>query len=317
MESQFYLYYQHVKEQFIYRYKKNSSRADEIIEKVVTALDNNTPRDWRFTESTSSRFFVIEEETGAKFMGMSYRSGVESKRIIQEIQENVHSPEALFKNLNSYVDTYINEVLDPNLPLVHEIRTVYPRKKGDMAEEKRLFETTRSAVAHIIPLTSRKIASRPNAIIDTDGTLWVRQYMNWVGMKPGSKEYYFFHPLTKEGIVKHRCAIFSYSENGDVKKLPESQIKGQFPALCTVKADIFSQAQKENLKIEQDIRSESYWRVPTYLDRRLIDLDFKERYSSASSTSSLETEKITSSELLELYFLKNIIDRIQQKLYKR
>jgi hypothetical protein len=306
----------HIKERLEDRYKNCAGRADEIINKVETILEKNTPHDWRFTESPSSRFFIIEEETGAKFMGMSYRSGAESHKIIREIQKNVNNLKILFHNLNSYVDSYIVEVLNPNLPLAHEIRTVYPRKKGDMAEEKRLFETTRTAVTHIIPLASRKIASRPNAIVDTHNTLWVRQYMNWVSMKPGSKEYYLFHPLTKEGLIRNRCALFSYSENGDVKKLPEHQIKGQFPAICALKADIVSQAQNENMKIEPDIRSESYWRVPTYLDRRLIDLDFKERYSSLSDKGLSESEKISSSELVELYFLRRIVERVQQKLYK-
>ncbi len=317
MGSRFVVHHSHVKEQFINRYKKHGDKADEIIERFTNVLENNTPDDWRFTESPSSRFFIIEEESGAKFMGMSYRSGPESHRIIKEIQKNVRNLELLILKLNSYVDTYISELLDPKLPIIHEIRTVYPRKKGDLAEEKRLFEITRTAVPHIIPFTPRKIASRPNAIVDTNNTLWVRQYMNWVSIKPGSREYYLFHPLTKKGIIRNRCAVFSYSENGNLQKLPEHVIKEQFPSINDIKSEIFSHAQKENISIEPDIRSESYWRVPAYLDRRLINLDYKERCSHISGKESSDSGTISSSELIELYLLRNIIERVQQKLYKK
>lgn len=67
------------------------------------------------------------------------------------------------------------------------------------------------------------------------------------------------------------------------------------------------------------VRSDSYWKVPTWLDRRLIDLDFKERYSrSVAKQGELVEEEslISASEALELCFLREIVARAREKLHK-
>ncbi|WP_207691934.1 hypothetical protein [Desulfonema limicola] len=141
--------------------------------------------------------------------------------------------------------------------------------------------------------------------------------MNWVSMKPGSKEYYLFHPLEKKGIDKSRWTIFSYDENGNLKRLPDEDIDENIPKLSDIKTSIFNKAKNQDIKTEQGLRSESYWRVPTFLDRRLIDLDFKERYSGKNfETGTGEPGmEITCSELVELYFLKIIVNQARNRLY--
>ena len=108
---------------------------------------------------------------------------------------------------------------------------------------------------------------------------------------------------TKSGVEKERFAIFSHSENGRLMKVGEKSFD------C-----VESLGDLKDIKIEMtekgNIRSENYWKVPTYLDCRLIDLDFLERYSARGA-------EISSSELVELYFLRKIVEKARGKLYKK
>lgn len=90
----------HVKCQFELRYRVFADRADEIINRVMGALSENTPDDWRFTESPSSRFFIIEETSCAKFMGLSYRDGPECRRIVSHVIANTGNLKYLFNHLD-------------------------------------------------------------------------------------------------------------------------------------------------------------------------------------------------------------------------
>jgi len=305
----------HIRERFAQRYDAYRDRSEEIIDRVLNTLRENTPDDWRFTESPTSRFFVMEEETNAKFMGMSYRESPRSRQIVKDIHDNTDNFKYLFDNLKRFVKEYISDVLDPNLPIVHQIRTVYPEKKANIAEEKHLAEAARSAITtHVIPVASKKIASRPNIVVTGDSVLWVRQYMNWLSMKPRSREYYLFHPLKRDGIERNRCAIFVYSESGKLEMLPEERTEKQFPDLRKTKDHIFSCA--KNHRPEPGLRSENYWKVPTYLDRRFIDLDFKERHLHSVDDAFFWKRQNISSDLLELYFIIKIREKARKRLYR-
>ena len=199
---------------------------------------------------------------------------------------------------------------------MHQIRTVYPRKKGDMAEEKHLFHQALAVTSHVIPLASKKIASRPNAVITKDGSLWVRQYLNWVSMKPGSKEYYLFNPLTRNGVRKNRYAIFSYSENGKLEKMGEDSIQDPDKSVFQSAENIFTRCKGDDIKNDSGLRTENYWKVPTFLDSRIIDLTFKEKHLekiACSIDGNPENENMTN-ELIELWFLRKIIEKARKKL---
>ena len=306
----------HVKCQFESRYRSFADKADAIIKLVMKTLSENTPDDWRFTESPSSRFFLVEETSCAKFMGMSYRDGPGCRQIVSHVRANTGNLKYLFNHLEGFVEAYIAEVLSPDLPIMHQIRTVYPQRKGDMAEEKHLFRQALAVTSHLIPLKSKKIASRPNAIITEDGVLWVRQYMNWVSMKPGSKEYYLFNPLTRNGIQKNRYAIYSYSENGRLEKLGEEFLQSANQAICDSKDNFFNHFKCDHIKMEAGLRTENYWKVPTFLDSRIIDLTYKERHLeeiSCDNESNAENENMTN-DLVELMFLRKIIEKARRKL---
>jgi hypothetical protein len=312
------LHQTHIKDQFISRFKAHRDQADRIIDRLRGTLEDSTPDDWRFTVSPTSRFFIIDAETGAKFLGLSYRLGTETPAILDDIQSHVETPEVLFSRLSGYVDRYVQEVMDPNLPIIHEIRTVYGKKKAEIGEEKRLYERGRETLYHVIPPAAKKIAARPNAVLTPDETLWVRQELNWISMAPGSREFYFFNPLAPAGVDKRRCAIFSYTDNGDLKLVGERRVEGECAQAAQVKDWILksSEAGVENAGVGR-IRSESYWHVPTCLDRRFIDLEFINRYARLPQKAARTGIRITAAEILELFFLKQIIEGAKQRLYSR
>jgi hypothetical protein len=290
----------HIKEQFIHRYRHYKDQVDIIFNRLINTLENNTPGDWRFTESPSSRFFIIDLETSAKFLGLSYRHGEQTPNIVKQIEDNCHQPEILYRQLDSFVKRYIDEVKMPNLPVVHVIKTVYGKKNAEIGEEKRLFKEVQQNLFHIIPLKAKKIASRPNALIKEDGSLWVRQYLNWIGMEKGSKEYYLFQPLTSSGIDKNQFSICQFTENGDIKMFPVKKMSCDMPSVSDIKSEIF-----EANGVSNNIRAENYWHVPTYLDRRYIDLDFQARKKALNQTK----------DIVQYHFIKQIIEDARKRIY--
>ena len=80
----------HVLDRLKLRYPKMTNLED-IVLRVVRSLAKCTPYDWRFTDSVSSRFFVIDQESGAKFMGMTIRDSQNIQNILSFIQRNVRN----------------------------------------------------------------------------------------------------------------------------------------------------------------------------------------------------------------------------------
>lgn len=299
----------HVMDRVKQRYPQMKN-LEHIVPRVVKSLETNTPVDWRFTESATSRFFIVDQESGAKFMGMTIRNSKKIQETIQFIQKNMKNTAIMLKELDNEIQIYQDEILNPNLNITHHIRTVYPKgDKSDISQEREMFEKIRDAVGHVVPIASRKLGSRPNAIVAPDGALWVRQYMNWMDIKNSSpKEYYLFQPLTRDsGITKNTFRIFSYDANGNLITHKERTINcdNYRPGIKDFKDEFTA----------NDIRTESYWKVPTYLDRRLIDLDYKERYSKELLEN--EEEPITPDELIELYYLRKIVQKAKEKLHRK
>jgi hypothetical protein len=290
----------HIKEQFIKRYGHYKHQVDIIFNRLINTLETRTPKDWRFTESPTSRFFIIDLETSAKFLGLSYRHGKLTPAIVKQIEENCHQPDILYRRLGSFVKDYIEEVNMSNLPIVHVIKTVYGKKNAEIGEEKRLFKEVQQNLFHIIPVKAKKIASRPNAVIKEDGSLWVRQYLNWIGMEKGSKEYYLFQPLTSSGIDKNQYSICQFTENGDIRMFPVKQISCDMPSVAEIKADIF-----EENNVSSNIRAENYWHVPTFLDRRFIDLEFQARKNELKKPE----------DIVQYHFIKIIIKSARERMY--
>lgn len=305
------------------RYGLHADRAEEIVCRTLDILTKNTPDGWRFTESASSRFFIVDEETHAKFMGLSYRdAGLDIVRDIQADIIRQRDIRDVFRHLEEYVDAYCEVVKNHELPIVHQIRTVYGKRDAQIQEEKRIFDQTAATLDHLIPLASKKIASRPNAAIGVDGRLWVRQHMNWLSLEQGLREYYLFQPLSREGIDRKTFAVFSHTGDGKFQKEKENEID------CSIGCRGLEHVKPEAFR-DPRLRSDSYWKVPTFLDRRYIDLKFlkeqteKTRPSAAgakgikkkaSGRHLAESERFRPTDLTEFYLLEKIIAKAGEKL---
>lgn len=126
----------HVLERLAERYRDAGEPA-RILERMETALKCHTPLGWRFTESPSSRFFVLDQDSGAKFLGLSYRHSPRVADVLKMIGDRWDDYSCLISKLDNFVTTYIDEIKRIDLPICHHIRTVYPkRQKGEIAEEK-------------------------------------------------------------------------------------------------------------------------------------------------------------------------------------
>jgi len=288
----------HIKCRIIERY--SNLEADKILERIKDAIEKNVSDDWCFTESPSARFFIADEESGVKILGLTYRDI--NGDIVQEIQKNIRNTEYIFENIERLTDRYIEGLKSPNAKIVHNLRTAYPKgEQGTIGEEKQVFLTIKERLAHTIAIQARKIAARPNAIVSKDREIWVRQHLNWLDLSDPNEEYLFFEKLTKSGIDRRFRRIYSYDVKGNIKKI-EVDIDCTIDKLCNISIP------KGDLSILERYRTENYWTLPTYLDRRFIDLDFAERYP--------KEEPLSPEEVIELFFLKKIMERARGRLYR-
>ncbi len=129
-------------------------------------------------------------------------------------------------------------------------------------------------------------------------------------MEAGKREYYLFHPLTRFGVDKSSLLIYSLTENGDLKKEDSRMIN------CSAINDIKSPPEwlcngyRGTDIIPEGYRTENYWKMPTCLDIRLTDLDFRER-----CFEKLEgEEQISNEERTELFFLRRIVENARAKI---
>ena len=321
MPSNFKFAEEHIITRLQERYKFGTADAKSYLHNVGDVLSRRTPVDWRFTESPTSRFFVMEEEKAAKFLGMSYRASDACSQITQELQElcRIGDSKTIISKLKNYSSEYLSAICSPDLPIVHEFRTVYGKgSDGNIREEKQLYETGRGVVAHILPVAAKKIASRPNAIVscnigdDGHRMLLVRQHLNWINMEPGKKEYYLFHPLTDSGIDNNQLFIYSLTENGDLKKEDRKVLSKTAELEISPTSEKLGKTCRSSGVIPDGYRTESYWKVPTCLDIRLTDLDYLER--SFDKLDEDEDIQITNEERTELFFLRKIVETVKNKI---
>jgi len=288
----------HIKCRIIERY--GNLEADKILKRIEDAIENNVPDDWRFTESPTARFFIVDEESGVKILGLTYRDI--NRDIVEEIQKNIENTKYIFRNIDKLIDRYIEGLKNPNAKIVHNLRTAYHKgEQGTIGEEKEVFLSIRESLPHTIAIQAKKIAARPNAIVTKDEEIWVRQHLNWLDLSNPNKEYLFFEKLTKAGIDRRFRRVYSYDVKGNIKRI-EVDIDCNIDKLCNISIP------KGDLSIPGKYRTENYWTLPTYFDRRFIDLDYAERHP--------EEEPLSPEEVIELFFLKKIMERARERLYR-
>ncbi len=236
-------------------------------------LINSAPSDWRFTVDPTAKFLIFDfwfQHTSLPtnfyiiILGRTYRDT--GKDLLQKIRNKT------FKNLNECQEEYLKIISNPNVEIVQELKTVY--KKGeDISEVKNLnysiYESIYKEILplHIIPLNAKRIASRPNAIIDKDGKVWVRQG-EYVSLNQDNKsEYLLFERLTKDGVDKSVLRFYEFKENGSFKLYKESRRDG-------LKTSAFTNNASKG-GFSENFRTQSYWQLPTYVDAYFTDLKYK------------------------------------------
>ena len=301
---------EHIRQRIELRVPKWRSRADEIVERMVAGLLTHTPRDWRFTTSPSSRFFVADEKSGAKILGLTFRSSPHAKEMIEKIQAIANDTRELEKWFEDCVDQYIADVNNPGLAVMHHLRTAFGHT-GALADEKVLIAQTSDAVAHTLPIQAKKLAARPNVLVIRDGTLCVRQYQSWMSPKHGSSECYVFQPLTEGGVDRTRAVLYSSDSKHRLSRVSDLQVEmtDAGPARIQIPPEL------PELK---HLRSESYWSVPTRFDYRLESLRFitrkMSRYYQHKKGYASPPAPPTATQLVELQFLERVIHRARAKL---
>ncbi len=286
---------EHILQQIQERYELKDTEGRLLLERVVAALKGQAPPDWRFTQSPA---------TQVKILGVSYREW--GREIVEEFQEAIQADRvaAVIAALPQYIEAYMEGFYNPDLAICHDLVTAYPPVKGEIGEKKRLFAAAKEQLEHAVPLQARKLAARPNAIVVGEDELWVRQHLNWVKLRDPNKEFYLCERLTPQGIDKTQRRIFSYTSNGNLNPegelIPGCQQKPPKRAGCYPCLDKPSACSPE-------YRTDAYWTLPTYVDRRLIDLDFRERQPDK------DDGPLNRDEVVELYLLRRLVQAARRK----
>ena len=221
------------------RFKKNADLAKSHIDRIISVLKNDAPDDWRFTRSPVAKFLILDTETGFRILGRSYRD------VGKDIVERLYSPVLEIKTLNKLADEYLMYIGTPNVPIIHELKTIY--KAGqDISELKYSYRNAFRELMHIIPLDAKKIAARPNAVIDGN-ELWVRQ-QELLGSENPNQEYLFLERLTQEGIDKSLVRVYMHDENGNIEHLDGEDF-----------AIPYKHPLSKGHGLSSMFRSESYW----------------------------------------------------------
>lgn len=264
----------------------DDTSAGVVVDRVFNALRNQTPPDWRFTTSPSARFFVLDQETKVKLLGVSYRNA--GGDLLAELElycgkrplppgksRDEYGIDAFMNNLDGFRRRYRDLLFDPIPSITHDLKSAYPPGvKGVNRVEKLIAKGILGLTGQPEVMSPSGVASRPNVIVaptgkDGDYCVWARQYGAWSlpsHDRPGT-EYLYFERLTLQGLDKSHRAIFRIEPNGTATRV-------ETPGCPREAVACLFTAPRGTGGIPLEFRSESYWTLPILLDRRYYDLDY-------------------------------------------
>lgn len=269
----------------IERFKKNAEVASMHIARIKSVLENESPDDWRFTRSPVAKFLIYDSQTGFRILGRTYRDV--GRDLIAKLEE----PEFDDYKVKGIADEYLSAIKRPDARIIHELKTIY--KAGqDVSELKNTYLDERKSLLHIIPIDVRRMAARPNAVIE-GWELWVRQE-ELLSIGGASYEYLLFERLMRCGIDKSFVKVYIHDVHGNIKHDDSRNFMAHSEPHFAARH-----------RLPNEFRTATYWSLPTYLDACYLDLDFKRRTFPA---------RVTDKEALLLLRIELVNTKVKEKL---
>jgi hypothetical protein len=245
----------HVLERAVERCGRRGTDAAAVLDAVARAVTERAPGDWRFTRNPHGKFIIAcGDGLECRLVGRTWR---DRDGAGTSLVERLAAPEVKPGEFDLVRDGYLELVRHPGCDIFHELKTCYDSKR-DLSDEKRFFLAMKGALAHTVLIDERRVASRPNALVD-GGELWVRQGEAFDISLPADRyqESLLFARLSPDGPDWARVRIYRIDRQGNLRL--EREDGSPSPA-----RPVPAGAPGE--------RSQSYWMLPTYVDARRMDL---------------------------------------------
>jgi len=297
---------EHIIQRAVKRMGLSEDKVWEHWRKLKRVFEKEIPEDWRFTTSPTA-YFLISYRPGNKIdyriLGRSYRDKIKEKQgkmktAGKEIIKKLQAPKITRSDLEAIAEEYLELLKSPKCSIFHELKTVLA-KNATISQEKELQRAILGTIKHLVPLSAKRLANRPNAVVIGE-EVWVRQreYMDPT-IKP-IKEYLLFNKLNKNGVDKSRIKIFTLDEQGNLSEVPSIKVSGAW--------GIPKVTQGSNL------RSQSYWTLPTYIDAVYWDLLYgKEHWLEDANPQLNEEIGLDQKTAFLLCRLENLFQLVRKK----
>jgi hypothetical protein len=266
------------------RFSFSEAIAQQGLHSLKKAIGKSLPNEWRFTRHPSGFFLICDVASAVKYFGISYRLSPFDERLRGDIdtciksQDNRMESKQWNENIEKLKSQFQKIIQYSESEVCHEIKTVYEPGWG-IHDIQKGFEETKKYSGRPITVKIEREAFRPNAII-MEGEIWARQDV-WIRLDKPGIEYLLFERLTTRGLDKACIKVFAFHANGTLetkKGIPISPRPVYLP----------------RHKPPQDydgFHTESYWSLPTEIEKVYLDLLFKQRKSQRDGGVHLDSDE--------------------------
>ncbi len=271
------------------RMKCPESDAQAALGVLKTAIRKSLPSEWRFTRHPSGFFLICDFRRGIKYFGSSFRSSP----LDEEFKKDI---DALFVSCDRSIDAKrwneniarlkikFQEIIQyPESEICHEIKTVYEPGWG-IQEIQRGYEELKKHGGRPLSINLEREAFRPNAIL-LENEIWARQDV-WIQINKPDMEYLLFERLTMHGLDKACIKVFAFLSNGTLEERKGIPISPR---------PVYLPRRKPPREYE-GYHTESYWSLPTTIEKDYLDLMFKQRKSKREDSvvfDSMDTRAVS------------------------